>query len=346
MQGVRSVLQVFGNENLYKPDYFVQTFTKQMPGVWKVLDGYIKERYSDRKSLYSKWCFLPVHAYADMFDRLAPGYKWNVWAHRDRLSVTLSAIHPWRYTRQIYVMDELLFEELIQTPYEETIPMDVLQRFPNYAIFVQTEKMSFFISMPDGVDKTNNNLAFLGLTPGEDGKLMWSEMLLPIENGKTIRQKLDELDKLYKNANISEDNPYAYTLENSNVLMPYMLRMVNVVLYLCSTQPDIVDKAPTIKLHPFHVHRKSNGKFKILPAIKTKTFFVGENVGKIIKEHNESLTISRGKVRPHVRRAHWHGYWKGPKAKEREFILKWLPPTLVATTNGYQDSLLIGVQNG
>jgi hypothetical protein len=33
----------------------------------------------------------------------------------------------------------------------------------------------------------------------------------------------------------------------------------------------------------------------------------------------------------HVRRAHWHAFWTGPKAstEERKLILHWLPPIAV-----------------
>jgi hypothetical protein len=41
---------------------------------------------------------------------------------------------------------------------------------------------------------------------------------------------------------------------------------------------------------------------------------------------------SHAPPRPHTRRAHWHHYWTGPKAKpgnaqptERKLILKWIP---------------------
>ena len=31
--------------------------------------------------------------------------------------------------------------------------------------------------------------------------------------------------------------------------------------------------------------------------------------------------------RPHVRRAHWHGFWSGPRESDaRKLSLKWLPP--------------------
>jgi hypothetical protein len=36
-------------------------------------------------------------------------------------------------------------------------------------------------------------------------------------------------------------------------------------------------------------------------------------------------------VRSHIRRAHWHGYWTGPKKEpeKRKFKLLWLHPILV-----------------
>jgi hypothetical protein len=34
-------------------------------------------------------------------------------------------------------------------------------------------------------------------------------------------------------------------------------------------------------------------------------------------------------VAPHVRAAHWHHFWKGPRDGARELVLRWLPPILV-----------------
>jgi len=33
-----------------------------------------------------------------------------------------------------------------------------------------------------------------------------------------------------------------------------------------------------------------------------------------------------GTVRPHIRRAHWHGYWTGPREGTQTFVYHWLPP--------------------
>lgn len=35
----------------------------------------------------------------------------------------------------------------------------------------------------------------------------------------------------------------------------------------------------------------------------------------------------RQRPRPHIRRAHWHTYWRGPRDGARESYLRWIPPT-------------------
>ncbi|RMF85262.1 MAG: hypothetical protein D6736_17640, partial [Nitrospinota bacterium] len=38
----------------------------------------------------------------------------------------------------------------------------------------------------------------------------------------------------------------------------------------------------------------------------------------------------RARPRPHIRRAHWHSFWRGPRQGPREVVVKWLPPIPVA----------------
>jgi hypothetical protein len=61
---------------------------------------------------------------------------------------------------------------------------------------------------------------------------------------------------------------------------------------------------------------------------------VGYRLGAAIRaaqaspQHSESGG-THARPRPHIRRAHWHGYWTGPRAKpakERKFVLRWLAP--------------------
>lgn len=47
------------------------------------------------------------------------------------------------------------------------------------------------------------------------------------------------------------------------------------------------------------------------------------------KEKKSSLGFLRRKVASHVRRAHWHAYWTGPKSAPTGIVVHWIPPVFV-----------------
>jgi hypothetical protein len=83
---------------------------------------------------------------------------------------------------------------------------------------------------------------------------------------------------------------------------------------------------------------------RLFPADNPRIWKVGYPIGERLKEAKErkpreSETAPHTK-RAHVRRAHWHGYWSGPKKpkpdlppeelqKLRRFGYKWLHPMIV-----------------
>lgn len=66
---------------------------------------------------------------------------------------------------------------------------------------------------------------------------------------------------------------------------------------------------------------------------------IGEKTGAMLRkarrEAFEHEPTGRT-VAPHIRRAHWHGFWtgprKGPQAVNQKFVLKWLPPIFVQSS--------------
>ena len=59
---------------------------------------------------------------------------------------------------------------------------------------------------------------------------------------------------------------------------------------------------------------------------------VGFRIGSALREYRKVHHIdghSGGTVRPHVRRAHWHRFWVGPRNGERKLELRWLEPIFV-----------------
>lgn len=115
-----------------------------------------------------------------------------------------------------------------------------------------------------------------------------------------------------------------------------ILGAIQHILYLISENADIV--VETEKYADTQKEKPSNsGKIKDnFREIREK------NVGTVISSALEKSVVKSksGKdvsstgisKRPHLRRGHWHHYWKGTQS-ERELILKWTAPTIIHGKN-------------
>ena len=73
---------------------------------------------------------------------------------------------------------------------------------------------------------------------------------------------------------------------------------------------------------------------RFFPPDAPQKWNVGVRLGAKLRRALHDPTDSDGstdvRMRPHVRRAHWHRFWTGPrKSTERKLRAKWLPPTPV-----------------
>lgn len=136
----------------------------------------------------------------------------------------------------------------------------------------------------------------------------------------------------------SEEVREAFYAHNVKLMRPILAML----LYLCTTEPDIVsNRKPGLKPANNEGRHLKKG-FRLFPAEGPHIWNVGQSMENDMAKHyrvvhDESQSLQSGKkreVRSHVRSAHWHGYWKGhrPKPEEkdmREFIFYWIPPLLV-----------------
>lgn len=335
-----------------------------------------KIRFGKMKNECSPYTFLPVNEYlwlCGQKDYKGPGGKHFNDYVMDNVpefypsALALAAMNAWYYTKHIYEIDNFLAQELIKTPFDGVVPLEALKKFPNFGIYIKCNLpellpkdredgrfLGFFCSLAarnigkNGVD----SLIFvthLGHPPEYPRYLYqdsaWGEPIsMPIygEN-RTIQSHFEQSIEQNKHLvlqRFSDLSLGAWDLRGIEVCK----KLINIVLYLCSTNLDVIDKSPNVEIHPFKPVTRKNvlGKFQILPALKPKIMSVGENISVALKKEAQLYKGSTSPVRPHVRRAHWHGYWTGPRMGERDFILKWIPPTLVGAHNGYVDNVMIG----
>ena len=108
------------------------------------------------------------------------------------------------------------------------------------------------------------------------------------------------------------------------------------VLYLCAENAEIGD-GQKLPRRPTPIRTKSG--FRIFPPDQPTKWDVGVRLGAALRKAYHAIeTAGTGQhagPRPHVRRAHWHGFRSGAMkredgspipADERSFKLRWLPP--------------------
>lgn len=106
--------------------------------------------------------------------------------------------------------------------------------------------------------------------------------------------------------------------------------MLQLLLYICSDEPDM----PEIE-HPQRRMRLSGG---VRAPEAPRVWDVGVRISTAIRRFNgraavaiESGAASSGHAspRPHVRSAHWHTYWTGPRYAVfplRKPVMRWIQP--------------------
>ena len=101
------------------------------------------------------------------------------------------------------------------------------------------------------------------------------------------------------------------------------------LLYLCSEQPDIPAHRP-----PPLQRSKTTGR--LIPPDAPQLWDVGVRIGAALRKSRqenrdrdqETASGGTARKRPHMRAAHWHTYWTGPRKNDQQQQprIRWIPP--------------------
>lgn len=290
------------------------------------------------------WCYVPMAAglaivenaigdtFRDaLFNRLSPA--------------VITAAATWRISQGIYRFDPDLYNALITQPMDGNLPCDALKRLPEWCIYIETypgvqtvkyRMTGFWAHLEYDVKTGREELRFVFFW--NHGELL---MPVPIHLGdwtlkEGVRRVIDEAKNVSKQYNLEIPDG----LEDVADLTPYL----QLVLYLCAENADI----PQIR-HP-NTRVRMSGQVDV--ARETHVWNVGERIGAAIRTHrNQEQSAedirhekrTHASPRAHVRRAHWHHFWTGPRDGERRLILRWLPPIPVGIddTADYEGPVVI-----
>jgi hypothetical protein len=242
----------------------------------------------------------------------------------------LDALAARRPTQGIYRFHPALLDALWDTSLTGDIPAELLRQLPEWCVYVETPDRSagrgkpihgFFahvVRCPDGHDELRLLLDFALPHP------MLVDESIPLvgnlEAGLRAKSREQNADiDLVHDVFVRDRVGYA--------------QLVSLLLFLCSAEMEVRDAAGQKKApkKPRLRRPKKRGKMARLPAAKEATVWeTAFRLGERLETAGEAAAGTGRKLRPHVRRAHWHSYWRGPRdGEERRRTLKWISPLLI-----------------
>lgn len=287
-------------------------------------------------------CYLPLTAYVELSSKL------NL--HTKGMDVEcLFHLAAWRRYSQIYTFDPTLVEELTLSECDD-VEIESLRNLPYDSFYVDLHDYSvscegFFCSRNVQILDKGENVSTVSTEFLNSLHIMFvmkngNVLGFPISMtpGLTIKESREGYTKLFREAVFSQkdrlkpDEAEAYIAEVDTHVGMHLNTAVQILLYLCAINSDVVENPEQKK-----IYKKANVHKDKLSSIQK--WDVGYRIGQIIRQNSStehssgSRTITKhSRKRPHTRRAHFHHYWTGKRdTPERKLVVKWVAPMFINT---------------
>lgn len=320
-----------------RPKDLLIRFSKQYAGLWQLMDS--DREFFRKENECPSWSFTSQLASAGSFNKFVnPNHStfMQLPQHLVVNALTSHFLYSWRATQGVYRVELDLLEEIVSTELLGSIPSEVLLKIPEWCIYVETPNLEF--TPANSNFQTNKAHGFFALLDpdretGEpwlsifiDGVEAYELATIKLSSSLSISDCVSATIEIIRKRNPS--HPIGPTQEKnlSRLMEPFL----NILLFICSQASEIGDNHSKLEL-PKPVKTKRGIRY--FPPNEPKIWDVGVRIGAALKLARNSTSNESGNsnksVRPHIRRAHWHGYWHGKLTEERYFKLKWIPPVAV-----------------
>jgi hypothetical protein len=306
---------------------YLRAIADEFPGIWKEVD------HLRQASAWPPYVFLPSRE----------------WINRLPDNPAAVALAAWRPTQGIYRFDAEVLDALWDTPMDGTLPGDVLRSLPEWCVYIDSAPADCL--HPASGNPILGYWAWLDwdrMPTGDTERLYFAVddgryvcTLLPVALGEGSL-----LDGIERSARaVRQSKRYTLLTEEDRAIVnscnvPLILKqLIGPVLYLCSINAEIRTRKEGLRpTRPRAV--KTRDGLRLFPPAQPTAWDCAWRIGAAIRsareqEHRRAGDGTHASPRPHVRRAHWHSFWTGAKAKvgivssERKLVLKWLPPIAV-----------------
>lgn len=308
---------------------------QEYPRAWQMADLLRADRGTDIPD-WPPWCFLPMAGWYSIVSRGKDTQRLDYKQIKD--VAVLAALGAWRPTQGIYNFDADLYSALISTPMLGDMPCDVLYRLPAWCVYIETPGLfyldkilhGFYAHLEYDVNCGRHELRLLF-------DCVDDVCILPIHMGEwPLSEALHRMTETSKLHGSGEGAPQFHIdawsqeiFKSENIIS----KCISLILYLCSEAPDAKSTSDLSFSHGYPSPKKTKKGWRIFPPGQPTIWSIGGTLGETLRAVASDDTRSKAthaSPRPHIRRAHWHGYWRGPLKGSRSFSLKWMPPIAVS----------------
>jgi len=238
----------------------------------------------------------------------------------------LSALWLWNRSLKVFDFDKYLSSELSTNVNLSDIPVDRFYRLPVPCPFIvfpipELDIFGFFAYVDRSFETDEMRFTVLS-SDGSWHSPYWFNMkydnaLKGFYNQVEEDKKTDWFAELSRNANPAQDENVKYDPS----LLPVF---ANFAMYLTADNIDSQPRQATVKKaqgKPVYISNQS-------PEINNVGYRIGEAYNRYVErskyENNAEQVNSDRKMPPHIRKAHWHTFFKGPKGENRQIVVHWL----------------------
>lgn len=262
----------------------------------------------------------------------------------------------WRNTLSVYNFDNEIYKEVIKSPIPLDTPMSIYERLPEWCVYILLPNDSklfseggmfgiscerargFFVYMDyDGSPKNRKLCISVDYIAKKPNFLPFT---LYLKEGVTIEDAMLDFYKSMKDN--AEKSSNKLSMEELVAIKDGIAKdgekvrtILSLLLWLCAEEPDITNiqgepvTGEQLRLPRYAINKKTK---RFIPPNNPTVFQLGKRLGSEIRQFEDKKASGDSRIssrkRPHIRKGHWHGYWKGT-GQDKKFTIKWLPAVFV-----------------
>jgi hypothetical protein len=328
------------------PEHFIALLNKRFPKLWQDIDAC----RSDHWKSWPGWCFVRRDEIVDIIESYGgrPSNDDQRMKHLTRIRL-VTILAPWRISKNVYRFDPDIYHALIQTSLRGNIPVELLFKLPEWAVYIETPGLETHFGPSQGFVASLNyspridgqvTLSFLSLN-GDDFFIEW----LYVKDGVTIEQSLgrslERWRTMVAGMNLSRPEKELSLKDVTN----HVSQLLNLLLYICqvnSEYRDVRNAEGGNKIPSNPRPKKTKKGLRYFPPEKPTIWECGMRQGselrRALSQQAESMGGTHRSPVPHTRVAHWQTYLVGEGSRKDPAkghrVLKWIHTTLVNARKG------------